>query len=66
MWKACHYVFYCFVLHVYVVRVGGVPMCVSVKERQYGPEYQKDACFVVWYIALFKVLVMNNELHLGE
>jgi hypothetical protein len=41
-------------------------MFVVVKERQDGPEFQKDACFVVRSIALFEVLVMNNQLHLGE
>jgi hypothetical protein len=41
-------------------------MFVSVRERQYGPEFQKDACFVVRSISLFKVLVITYELHLGE
>jgi hypothetical protein len=41
-------------------------MFFAVKERQDGPKCQKDACFVVWSIALFEVLLMNNELHLGE
>jgi hypothetical protein len=41
-------------------------MCVAVKERQDGPEFQKDACFVVRSISLFEVLVLTNELHLGE
>jgi hypothetical protein len=39
---------------------------VAVKESQDGPEYQKDACFVRWTIALIEMLVMTNELHLGE
>jgi hypothetical protein len=43
-----------------------VPMCVAVKERRDGLKCQKDACFVVRYISLFNVLVMPNELHLGE
>jgi hypothetical protein len=63
---ACHYIFYYWVLAVDVVRRTGVPICVTVKERQDGPEYQKNACCVDWSIALFKVLVMTNELHLGE
>jgi hypothetical protein len=41
-------------------------MSVAAKESQDGPECQKYACFVVWSIALFEVLVMTNELHLGE
>jgi hypothetical protein len=41
-------------------------MFVAAKERQDGPECQKDACFVVRSIALSEVLVMTNELHLGE
>jgi hypothetical protein len=41
-------------------------MFVAGKERQDGPESQKDACFVVRSIAFFEVLVMTNELHLGE
>jgi hypothetical protein len=41
-------------------------MFVAVKERQYGSECQKYACFVVRSIALFEVLVMTNKLHLGE
>jgi hypothetical protein len=41
-------------------------MFVAVKEMQDQPECQKDACFVVRYIALFEVLVITNELHLGE
>jgi hypothetical protein len=41
-------------------------MIIADKEGQDGPECQKDACFVVRSIALFKVLVMTNELHLGE
>jgi hypothetical protein len=41
-------------------------MFVAVKEKQSGPEYQKDACFVVRSISLFEVLVMTNELHVGE
>jgi hypothetical protein len=59
-------IFYCCVLHVDVVRSTVVHMFVSVKERQDGTKCQKDACFVVWSIALFEVLVMTNELHLGE
>jgi hypothetical protein len=43
-----------------------VPMIIAEKEMQDGQEFQKDACFVVRYIALFQVLVINNELHLGE
>jgi hypothetical protein len=41
-------------------------MCVVVKEIQDETDFQNDACFVVRSIALFKVLVMTNELHLGE
>jgi hypothetical protein len=41
-------------------------MIAAAKERQDGPECQKDACFVVRSIALFEFLVMINELHLGE
>jgi hypothetical protein len=41
-------------------------MFVTVKERQDGPECQKDAWFAVWSIALFEVLVMTIELYLGE
>jgi hypothetical protein len=41
-------------------------MFVDVKERQDGTECQNDACFGVRSIALFEVLVMPNELHLGE
>jgi hypothetical protein len=41
-------------------------MCVDAKESKDGPECQKDACFVVRSIALFEVLVMTNELPLGE
>jgi hypothetical protein len=66
MLKACHYVFYCCVLYVDVVRRTRVPVGVAVKKRQDGPEYQKDACFVAWTIALLEVLVMTNEPHLGE
>jgi hypothetical protein len=43
-----------------------VPIIVATKERQDGPEYPKDAFFVVRSIAVFEVLVMTNELHLGE
>jgi hypothetical protein len=43
-----------------------VPMIIAVKDRQDGPECQKDACFVVRSIDLFEVLVMPNELDLGE
>jgi hypothetical protein len=35
-------------------------------QKDDGPEYQKYACFVVWYTALLEVLVMTIELHLGE
>jgi hypothetical protein len=63
---ACHYIFYFCVLDVDVVRRIGVHICVAVKERQDGPEYQKNACFAVWSITFFKALVMTNELHLGE
>jgi hypothetical protein len=55
-----------FVLHVAVVRRTVLPMFVAVKEKHDGPECQKDACFVVRSIALLKVLVMTNEIHLGE
>jgi hypothetical protein len=41
-------------------------MIVAAKERQDRPECQKDACFVVRSIALFELLLMTNELHLGE
>jgi hypothetical protein len=41
-------------------------MFVAVKERQDGPECQNDACFIVRTISLFEVLVMTNEIHLGE
>jgi hypothetical protein len=41
-------------------------MIIAEKERQDGPECQKYACFVVRYIDLFQVLVITNELHLGE
>jgi hypothetical protein len=41
-------------------------MNIAKKERQDGPEYQKDACFVVRSISLLEVLVMTNELHLGD
>jgi hypothetical protein len=41
-------------------------MCVAVKERQDGTKCQKDACFFVRSISLFKVLVMTNEIRLGE
>jgi hypothetical protein len=41
-------------------------MIVAGKEKQDGPECQKDACFVVRSISLFEVLIMTNELHLGE
>jgi hypothetical protein len=44
----------------------GVHVCVGVKERQDGPEYQKDACYVVRTLTLIEVLVMTNKLHLGE
>jgi hypothetical protein len=40
-----------------------VPVGVDVKERQDGPEYQNDACFVSWNIALIEVLVMTNAYH---
>jgi hypothetical protein len=56
MWKACHYIFYCCILDIDVVSRTGVPICVAVKERQDGPEYQKDACFVAWSTFLLKVL----------
>jgi hypothetical protein len=48
------------------VRSTGVHVGVAVKERQYGPEYQKDVCFVRWTISLIEVLVMTNEPHLGR
>jgi hypothetical protein len=41
-------------------------MIFAAKERQDGPECQKDACFFVRSIALLEVLVMTNQLHLGE
>jgi hypothetical protein len=41
-------------------------MSVAAKERQDGPECQKDACFFVRSIALFEVLLMTNELYVGE
>jgi hypothetical protein len=53
-------------LSIAVVWRTRVPMIVAEKERQDGMECQKDACFVVRSIALFEVLVMTNELHLGE
>jgi hypothetical protein len=62
----CYYIFYCCVFHTAVVWRTGVPMIIGEKERQDGMECQKDACFVVRSIALFKVLVMTNEIHLGE
>jgi hypothetical protein len=43
-----------------------VPFFVAVKEMQDEPGYQKDSFFVVWYKALLQVLVMTNEVHLGE
>jgi hypothetical protein len=43
-----------------------VPVGVAVKERQDGPDYKNDACFVHWTIALIEGLVMTNEPHLGE
>jgi hypothetical protein len=62
----CDKVLYCCLFHVAVVWRTGVPMIIAEKQRQDGPECQKDACFVVRSIALFEVLVMTNELHLGE
>jgi hypothetical protein len=41
-------------------------MIVAAKERQEGMGCQKDDCFVVRSLALSEVLVMTNELHLGE
>jgi hypothetical protein len=41
-------------------------MLIAEKEMKDGPECQKDACFVVRSIALLEVLVMTNEIHLGE
>jgi hypothetical protein len=41
-------------------------MIIAENERQDGPDFQKDACFGVRSLALFEVLVMHNELHLGE
>jgi hypothetical protein len=39
---------------------------VALKERQNGPEYQKDACFLCWTIVLIEVSVTTNEPHLGR
>jgi hypothetical protein len=66
MRKTCDYVFFCCVFHISVVCRTGVPMIFAAKERQDGPECQKDACFFVRSIALLEVLVMTNQLHLGE
>jgi hypothetical protein len=41
-------------------------MSAAEEERQDGLECQKNACFVVRSIALLEVLVMTNEIHLGE
>jgi hypothetical protein len=43
-----------------------VPVDVAAKERQDGPEYRRDACFLFWNIALIEMLVMTNEPHLGR
>jgi hypothetical protein len=43
-----------------------VPIDAAVKERQDGPDFRRDACFVRWTIALIEVLVMTNEPHLGR
>jgi hypothetical protein len=51
--------FYCCVFHIDVVWRTVVSMSVAAKERQYGAKCQKDACFVIRSMPLFKVLVMN-------
>jgi hypothetical protein len=66
MSKTCDYILYSHIFHVAVVWSTGVPMSIAEKERQDGPQCHTDVCFDVRPIAFFEVLVMTNELHIGE